>query len=636
MSLITLSCLGVEKTLADWGLAAGPSSRPVRTVNNQAADYFAFDLAASCDAAPDPFPFGSSIILRIGRLPAAVQPNGLPASGQRSFTGGKVFFVGWRVDCLRTAGPETESLRYKFAGPWEFFLERLVFQKLFLTWNGSQQVADYRSQVVLGQSLTALTGPSDTVPGTIATDLMSISQQIREIVSYCLAQTAAQYGSPQFQFDDLTQDGSGHWTLTPTPGPNCQIPDYVPGTGTGSGGNGLAPGQTTVPLRAPLEAVQDITCAEAIRRQLRWIGGVGSPVVWFDYTTLDLSGNPLPTLKIATRDQLPSIALPAFSAPPAAPSGLAGTKALSITRRDDLIPTAVDLIYRVLTSAGGGTFTQVFHDIACAAGATNASTGVTDSSLLAQARGFGAQVVTLDFEGGSVTEHSASITTIPLQLSGSADSYACYKAIWPELLHYSNLSGGYTAITDPETGATVDPSPYDYILRDGGIASWMAAGSVSGAAKRVLVEAQFSGLHDDGGAIAGAIKVNAHLTLCNLPTGTYAAGSVTVSEQIPWGLASYIYNVEKTPQYQGTYTLQELEVADACPMGNNLNLTGSLPEWQTMNACVQQITYDLDAGATTLTFGPAAHLGAQDLVERLRVNRFPRFYYLIGGDLLNS
>ena len=46
------------------------------------------------------------------------------------------------------------------------------------------------------------------------------------------------------------------------------------------------------------------SCAEALRHMLRWIGPMGTPVVWFDYTTTP------PTLKIATRDQLPGATLP--------------------------------------------------------------------------------------------------------------------------------------------------------------------------------------------------------------------------------------------------------------------------------------------------------------------------------------
>ena len=55
-----------------------------------------------------------------------------------------------------------------------------------------------------------------------------------------------------------------------------------------------------------------------------------------------------------------------------------------------------------------------------------------------------------------------------------------------------------------------------------------------------------------------------------------------------------------------------------------------------MAAPIQQIEYDLERGKTILTFGPAAHLGAKDFVERLRINRGPRAFYTIGGNLANA
>jgi hypothetical protein len=103
-----------------------------------------------------------------------------------------------------------------------------------------------------------------------------------------------------------------NYDLYSTPGANLIIPDYVAGyaaSGKTSAQTGANAANMKTVLRAPLEAVNDITCAEAMRKMLRWIGPMGSPVVWFDYTTL-LSGHPCPTLHISTRDQLPSINLP--------------------------------------------------------------------------------------------------------------------------------------------------------------------------------------------------------------------------------------------------------------------------------------------------------------------------------------
>jgi hypothetical protein len=279
VNFVTLTYNGVEKPLADWGI-----SQATREVANQAHDHFACDMMLAADAA-DPLPYGSKIILRIGRVPTAgtgFTPGDLPISGITSWQGGKTFFIGYRVETFRTGSPAIEKLDYKFAGPWEFFFERLVFQKLWWTWNGTENVADWRSQVILGMSVNAEIGANDTIPGTDATNLMSIRQQVAEIIV--------------------------NYDLYATPGTNLIIPDYIAASYQISGKTSQSVNINTV-LRAPLDSVNDITCAEAMRKMLRWIGPMGSPVVWFDYTTL-LSGHPCPTLHISTRDQLPSINLP--------------------------------------------------------------------------------------------------------------------------------------------------------------------------------------------------------------------------------------------------------------------------------------------------------------------------------------
>jgi hypothetical protein len=147
---------------------------------------------------------------------------------------------------------------------------------------------------------------------------MSIRQQVIEIVEYVISETAliAAYGrTAQLQFDSLTSavDGTNYDLLNfeiggaiPV-GIQCLIPDFLAGfgvTGKTSGQSGVAAANMQTVLRAPLDTVNDITCAEAMRKMLRWIGAVGSPVVWFDYTATP------PALHVATRDILSSVNLP--------------------------------------------------------------------------------------------------------------------------------------------------------------------------------------------------------------------------------------------------------------------------------------------------------------------------------------
>jgi hypothetical protein len=551
------------------------------------------------------------------------------------------------VETFRSGSPFLEKLAYKFAGPWEFFFERLVFQKLWATWNGEAQVADWRSQIVLGQSVNALTGPNDTVGGSSATNLMSIAQQLKEISQYVINATIGAYGSAQIQADVNTSiiDGA-NWDLYTSPTAHCLIPDFVPGFS--ATGKTSASADSVTMLRAPLDAVNDITCAEAMRRMLRWVGSIGSPVVWFDYTQTP------PMLNISTRDQLPAVTLPFVGQ----------TAGFKIKRRDDLIPAAIALKFRIASTNG----VQIVNDVASIVSETVVEgigvTGLlqtptnfvaenttyiasaTQNALQNAARTFAAQTATIDMEGGQTL--SSSITCVPADVGdpGSDGGAATFwKSVFPELNDVTSLAfydpSGAPAIVADDNGDSVNLSTYQYRLTDGQIAPWMAGPGGTGQTVQATVKAKFTytEVAADGSASVNSKTVPYHektakITLTNLQGGTY--GITSAGEVVPYGLAGFMFNIEKIAQYEGTFTIQETEITDPCPIGNALDLSGGLAEWSTMNACVQGISYDLLAGKTTLTFGPAGHLGAKDFVERLRVNRGPRWFYEIGGNLINS
>jgi hypothetical protein len=660
MTYVTLTYGGMEKSLADWGISAWR-----REVYNQASDSFAFGLLAATDAA-EIFPFGAMILIQIGRVSTgstqALQNPTLPQTGATAFSGGSKWFVGYRVDNVRTGSAELEALDYKFAGPWDFFFERLVFQKLWLTWNGTQQIADWRSQVVLGLSVNALTGAGDTVTSSTTTNLMSIAQQLIEIAEYVEAQSSYEQtvnglGWPsgaQIQFDNLTTDGSGNYQLA-TARTHCTIPDFVPGYAGGAGD--LAATTSGKVLRAPLDTVNDMTCAECMRRQLRWIGAMGSPVTWWDYTTSP------PTLKVSTRDQLNAITLPLVGS----------TESIKIKRRDDLIPSAIAFKYRISGQVNGSAYTVIENDVAATVDGTpvegvgmfgaltNLSGGALSSDaqtqLPLQARRFAAQVGTFDFEGFSANSASATIATAALNLSdpsSSGPAMSFWTSLFPELAATSDLTfynSGNPALTVLDvSGNPVNTTNYANILLDGQVAPWMfvnntPTGDAPGACLEATITAYFT-YNENSAAPSGGSAVNTggvpyhektvRVKLTNLSGGAYQSRpQITAPEPVPYGLPGYIYAIESIPQYQGNFTVIEQDITDVCPMGHCLNLSGGLAEWQTMRAAVQEIIYD-ETGRTRLAFGPAQHLGNADLVERLRVNRGPRWYYLIGNDLLNA
>jgi len=340
-----------------------------------------------------------------------------------------------------------------------------------------------------------------------------------------------------------------------------------------------------------------------------------------------------------------------------------------IKRRDDLIPDAICLKFRVVGTFAGQQYTQVISDIAAtisgtfvegvgltgqldtiasfATGSPELVGGAPNSTLMqeleAAGRDFSSAIATIDMEGNKYASLSGTVSTIPVNTAtpaGGGTAQAFWRNIFPELndMTSPDFVSGTTASVVDDSNTAINLSTYQYLLTRGQIAPWM--NSAGAQSIRAHITASFVGSEVNGGITTKILNnhvKHATVTLCSIAGGSYQSTQlVGVGEVIPYGLAGYIYNIEKIPQYEGTFTIQEQEITDPCPLGNNLNLTGSLAEWATMQACVQQISYDVTGGRTALTFGPAGHLGPKDFVERLRVNRGPRWFNLNGNNVQNS
>jgi hypothetical protein len=666
MTYTTLTYSGVEKSLADWGISSWS-----RTVQNQANDDFTFTIPTPMDGA-EIFPYGANIVVKINRTTTSVNLINatLPESGATSFSGGTQWFWGYCVDNDRSGDPGAESFNYKFVGPYQFFFERLIFQKLNLTWNGVKQIADYQSDIVLGLSLTTLSGTGDTVTGTTSTNLMSIAQQVKEICMYAQADSSYQQatnglgwpGTVQFQCDQLTTTVDGiNWDLLPTPSTNVLISDFA-GTPLSGQTSASALAAGSYMLRCPLDAVNAITCAEAMRRQLQWIGGIGSPVVWTDH-----SQSP-PQLRIATRDKLSAVSLPL--------SGI--TVKNKIKRRTDLIPAAVHFKYKVAGVYLGQPYSVVVNDAASYVSGTlvegigqlgvltnlsNASlSSGNQSALMASAKTATAVVQTFDFQGDHVNAASCKITTMATNLAdptGGGSSTGFWEYLFPDLKNVTNLrffdaTNTPPTIVDAVSGASYYASgawtgtQYVNLVVDGQVAPWMLASSgtpanpVGGKTVKATITARFAyqeqaqGAHTVNSSTVGYHEKNITVTLTTLSSGTYySSPSVAYGEPIPYGLAGYILALENIPQYEGSVLVQETEISDVCPIGNALNITGGLAEWSSMKACVQSVRYG-DNGQTEIVFGPAKHLGPGQFVARFRSNIGPRWFLLINTDPMNQ
>ena len=282
------------------------------------------------------------------------------------------------------------------------------------------------------------------------------------------------------------------------------------------------------------------------------------------------------------------------------------------------------------------------------------------------ARRIGAQVATFDFEGASFQSAKGAIQTVPLNLAdpaGGGAPLAAWVSLFPDLANvgglafYHDPNGAVTPLMLDPSGTAINGTTYPalfagggpYILTEGNVCPWMFVGNNSSNAPAACVQATITAYfyYVDNASAAADTAVNPgtvqchtktiKLKLTNLASGLYQSEAWVTgqADPVPYGLPGYIYALATIPQFDGRITIVEQEISDVCPIGNLLNLSGGLAEWATMNATVQAVSYD-DNGKTELSFGPAKHLGAADLIELLRVNRGPRWFYQIGGDVMNQ
>ncbi|MDD5676579.1 MAG: hypothetical protein PHW60_01130 [Kiritimatiellae bacterium] len=531
---------GTTKSFAEWGLSNLRRSRV-----SQAEDTVSFTAPGLYDAA-ELFPYGSTITLSYKNdSSGAVAP----------------WFYGRVVQVPRSGSGTEESMDYELAGPW-WFLDNLVYQQIWSAGMRPQPYTLAEDEVKLGEETIGET-PDEVVYDLIgvyksrvilgqdpAGDPRSSGEVITDVINYAIASGAPIQLDPE---DPIEPD-----------------------------------------LEIPFDEQQDITCAEAIRRMLRW-----SPdaVTWFDYST-----TPYPTFHCARRSALESLSL---ALQPSSGSQISNNQIsnLQVIPRSDLIVPAVVLKFEQTNTIDGTEYESIVID---------------KFPLAATGREFAALTATLQlagFQANYVTQKVVS-TLIPL----IEDSF--WTAHDP-----TYLTTG-TQVSAVIGSSIKSATPYDYELKEGQIQDWMTGKH----AREVTYTAQVRTTTFDTD-LTTKLKEEIRSVSCTIITtdavsNTYTQlASLVTGESIPVGLAKALYDSLHPLQYEGSVTLTEEEccstVATAlrAASGFVLNLTGGLTSWETMNALIQKVDEDVDSGRTTISFGPAEQLSPQDLVERLRANR---------------
>lgn len=270
--------------------------------------------------------------------------------------GGVPWFVG-RVTTVPGHGDgRSEGIGYDLSGPW-WYLENLVCQQTWTLQGGD--TTGLLSRLILGQSL--------------AGDRLTSGQIIAETVQY-----AIDAGAPM------------------------QLGVIEPAA------------------LLPLDELRDVTCAEVIRKVLRWHPDC---VAWFDHGT-----SPVPTFHCRARASLPPVTYTVGQAPLAAVRG--------VTARTDLLTPAVVLHYET----GDADSLDVLTD-AAPPGATG--------------REFGALVATIPVDASGIpatddTHRLRALTDLPTGGAPTTASLAATLYAARSVLTY----GGSVVLVEAEAGGT--------------------------------------------------------------------------------------------------------------------------------------------------------------------------------------
>jgi len=96
-------------------------------------------------------------------------------------------------------------------------------------------------------------------------------------------------------------------------------------------------------------------------------------------------------------------------------------------------------------------------------------------------------------------------------------------------------------------------------------------------------------------------------------------------EPVPSDLAANLFASWNRLHYDGSFSFKEQVCTCTISPGYKVSITGSLTAWATMAAIVQDVTYDLFNGSTSVTTGTCGRLEADNLMSIYRAARGRRF-----------
>jgi len=118
---------------------------------------------------------------------------------------------------------------------------------------------------------------------------------------------------------------------------------------------------------------------------------------------------------------------------------------------------------------------------------------------------------------------------------------------------------------------------------------------------------------------------NVSVQATNLVTKNYTRTTSAIqAQEQPQGVARHFFEQLQQLHYDGqvVQVKSDGEVPLNLNVSSRLNINGSnMTEWETMDAHIQQVSFNIGSGEVTYSFGAPDHLSIQDLVQLLSINR---------------
>lgn len=380
-------------------------------------------------------------------------------------------------------------------------------------------------------------------------------------------------------------------------------------------------GKSMVNLQVPLQEQRDRNVAEVVRGMLAW---QPSAVAWFDYSVTP------PRLNVTDRSLATPVnynVMPTGSVPGAPYAAL---ESIELRRRDDLRVDGVQFKYVIRSQIGNATVLDIQVDAAGQKDDYDFSlqqytVGIPPVNRLRLLK------MSFDLDGGSIkTPQKQAITTqkLPTDFTEGAGNN---NSLWWWKSHEALGFLDYcTNVLIEEPDVEIDKANEKLPvgvkeedcheeLIEGQIATWMLKkyGVVP-----TKVTALLSADYDDGSGTTQRIlkrRISVNYIATNVTTGEYNSPDLDPDpgEPVPSGLAQQFFASVNQLQWDGTFTLVEQECS-FLPLGRVINLAGTRTEYAKMNAQIQELTYDINLGSTTIKVGPAGHLSPENLVALMK------------------